>query len=73
MRQLTSRGRGGVVGELILSGQTLGKELPLPGESSPSDASLLTAWTTIKVNPDYPPTGLYLPGVNTSQRVFCVG
>ena len=42
----------------------------LPGEYSPSDASLLTAWATIKVNQNSPPTGLYLPGVNTSQRVF---
>ena len=60
----------GVVGELLLSEQAVGEDLPLPGEYSPSDASLLTAWATIKVNPNSPPTGLYLPGVNTSQRVF---
>ena len=60
----------GIVGELILSDTATGQELAVPGEYSPSDASLLTVWTTLEVNPNAPPTGIFLPGVNSSQRVF---
>ena len=60
----------GIVGELILSDTVTGQELAVPGEYSPSDASLLTVWTTLEVNPNAPPTGIFLPGVNSSQRIF---
>ena len=58
----------GVVGELILSDTAIGQELAVPG--GVFSASLLTVWTTLEVNPNAPPTGIFLPGVNSSQRVF---
>lgn len=60
----------GVVGDLVVSDNIPGTDLSVPGEYTPSDASLLTVWTTLKVNSTSPPTAIWLPGVNTSQRVL---
>ena len=67
--QLSGKWRG-VTAELMLPDATQGQDLKVPGEYGHFATDLLTIWADIKVNPSTSPNGIFLPGVNSSQRVF---